>query len=152
MNKTLQRARKALDRRIAPMRPVDRFVVPPKGWVRAIRDAIGMSGPQLARRIGVTPQSVLNLEQSEAAGTIRLETLRKAANALNCTLVYALVPDAPLEDRVRQRAKKIALRELGGVSHSMALEDQQVRDDDLATRIQGFMDHSLRDRDLWDDG
>ena len=68
MNKTLQRARKALDRRIAHMRPVDRFVVPPKGWVRAIRDAIGMSGLQLARRMGVTPQSVLNLEQSEAAG------------------------------------------------------------------------------------
>lgn len=152
MNRALQRARKALDHRIAPMRPVDRFVVPPKGWIRAIRDAIGMSGPQLARRMGVTPQSVLNLEQSEAAATIRLETLRKAANALNCTLVYALVPDAPLEDKVRQRAEKIALRELGGVSHSMALEDQLVHDDDLATRVRDFVDHSLRDRDLWDDG
>ena len=150
MNKTLRRARSVLDGRIAPLRPTERFVAPPKGWVRAIRDAIGMSGAQLARRMGITPQSVVDLEKSEAAATARLGTLRKAAYALDCTLVYALVPNQPLEEMVQRRARQIALYELGGVAHSMLLEDQSVPNDDLDTRIQEFVDNILRDRDLWD--
>ena len=97
MKKTLKRARASLDARIEPLRPAAQFVAPPKGWIRAIRDAIGMSGVQLARRMEMTPQSVVDMEKSEAAATIRLETLRKAANALDCTLVYALIPSTPLE-------------------------------------------------------
>ena len=151
MKKNLKRARTALEDRISSLRPASRFVAPPKGWVRAIRDAMGMSGAQLARRMGVTPQSIADLEKSEAAATIRLATLRKAASALDCSLVYALVPNDPLEEKVLKRARQIALRELGGISHSMALEDQSVHKDDLEDRIDEFIRNSLRDRDLWDD-
>ncbi len=150
MNKALRRARIALDGRLAPLRPSGRFVAPPKGWIRAIRDAIGMSGAQLARRMSITPQSVVDLEKSEVAATVRLATLRKAAYALDCTLVYALVPNQPLEEIVQRRARQIASHELGGVAHTMSLENQSVPNDDLDTRIQEFVDNTLRDRDLWD--
>jgi predicted DNA-binding mobile mystery protein A len=150
MKKSLARARNALDSRLAPLRPADRFAVPPKGWVRAVRDALGMSGAQLAARLSVKPPSVVALEQSEAAGTIRLDTLRKAAAALDCQLVYALVPNKPLEDRVSERARVRALEAIGGVSHSMAMEDQAPLDDDLERRIANFISHTLRERDLWD--
>ena len=90
------------------------------------------------------------MEQSEASETIRLETLRKAAAALDCQLVYALVPNKPLEDMVAERARAKALEAIGGVSHSMAMEDQKVLDDDLEERIQIFISETLRDRDLWD--
>lgn len=151
MKKTLKRARASLDARIEPLRPAAQFVAPPKGWIRAIRDAIGMSGVQLARHMEITPQSVVDMEKSEAAATIRLETLRKAANALDCTLVYALIPSTPLEERVNKRARKIALQELGGVAHSMALEDQSVPSDQLEFRIEEFVNNVLFDRDLWND-
>ena len=151
MEKSLNRARSALDARLAPLRPTDRFAVPPKGWVRAIRDALGMSGAQLAARMGVKPPSVVALEQSEAADTIRLETLRKAAASLDCQLIYALVPNRPLEDMVAERARAKALEALGGISHSMAMEDQKVSADDLEDRIQTFTIETLRDRDLWED-
>lgn len=150
MKKHLTRARGALDGRLSPMRPTDRFTVPPKGWIRAIRDAIGMSGAQLAAKLGMKPPSVVALEQSEAAATIRLETLQKAAAALDCELVYALVPRKPLEEIVQDRARMIALRELGGIAHSMGLEDQAVPDE-LEERINRFIEQSLRDRDLWDE-
>lgn len=150
MEKSLVRARSAIDTRLKPLRPIDRFAVPPKGWVRAIRDALGMSGAQLANRLGMKAPSVVALEQSEAADTIRLETLRKAAAALDCQLVYALVPNKPLEDMVAERARAKALEAIGGVSHSMAMEDQKVLDDDLEERIQIFISETLRDRDLWD--
>ena len=151
MDRTLKRARIALDKRLNGFRPTDHMTSPPKGWVRAIRDAVGMSGAQLARRMGITPQSLNGLEQSEASETIRLETLRKAAAALDCQLVYALVPNKPLEDRVAERARAKALEAIGGVSHSMAMEDQKVLDDDLEERIQIFISETLRDRDLWED-
>ena len=150
MKKHLTRARDALDGRLSPMRPTDRFTVPPQGWIRAIRDALGMSGAQLAAKLGMKPPSVVALEQSEAAATIRLETLQKAAAALDCELVYALVPRKPLEEIVQDRARMIALRELGGIAHSMGLEDQAVPDE-LEERINRFIEQSLRDRDLWDE-
>lgn len=150
MNRAKTRARKALDDRLTPLRDSDRLAVPPKGWVRAIRDAIGMSGPQLAARMGVKPQSVVDLEKSEAGETVQLATLRRAADALDCRLVYALVPNEPLETRVRKRARAIALRHLGGIAHSMAMEDQAVKDDDLEARIDRFITETLRDRDLWE--
>ena len=151
MDRTLKRARIALDKRLNGLRPTDHMASPPKGWVRAIRDALGMSGAQLARRMGITPQSLNGLEQSEASETIRLETLRKAAAALDCQLVYALVPNKPLEDMVAERARAKALEAIGGVSHSMAMEDQKVLGDDLEERIQIFISETLRDRDLWED-
>ncbi len=135
--------------KLAAIKPVNRFVTPPKGWVRAIRDAIGMTGGQLGRRLGMTAQAVVSLERSEASGKIQLNTLRRAAEAMDCVLVYALVPNTSLTEMVDRRARELALRALRRVSHSMALEDQQV-DRDLEKRIQTYIDTALRDRDLWE--
>lgn len=143
------RARKRLDAKFAAFRPVERFVPPPKGWVRAIRDALGMSLRQLGDRIGQSPQAVSYLEESEANGTISLNTLRRAAEALDCVVIYAVVPKTSLTEMVDQRAREIALRALGRVSHSMALEDQQV-DRDLEARVQRYIASAVTDRNLWD--
>jgi predicted DNA-binding mobile mystery protein A len=132
-------------------KPEARFQPPPRGWIRAIRDALGMTGVQLARRLGVKPQAIEALEKSEAAGTIKLDTLRRAAEALDCRLVYALVPNSSLESTVRERARKIALRDLGRVSHTMALEAQATDDADLETRIDDYIRDELRDRVLWNE-
>lgn len=143
------RARERLDAKLASIKPIDRFAMPPKGWVRAIRDAIGMTGAQLARRLGMTAQGIVSLERSEASGKIQLNTLRRAAEAMDCILVYALVPKTSLTEMVDHRARDIALQALRRVSHSMALEDQQV-DRDLEKRVQTYIDTALRDRDLWE--
>jgi len=144
-----QKARKRLDERLLPLKPEDRFRAPPKGWIRAIRDAIGMTGVQFAARLGVRPQSVDALEKSEANGSIKLNTLRRAAEALDCTLVYALVPNKSLEDMVRARAHAIAMRDLGRVSHTMKLEAQGTSDADLEARINDYIRDDMNDRDLW---
>lgn len=148
--KLRNRAREALDSRLGELRPTDQYLAPPKGWIRAIRDAIGMTRPQLARRMGIKPQSVEAMEKSEGAAKIQLETLRRAADALDCNLVYALVPRHGLQQVVEERARKIALNHLSRVSHTMALEDQAVGNDDLETRIRDFVESSLRERDIWD--
>ncbi len=143
------RARKRLDTKFDHIRPIERFAQPPKGWIRAIRDALGMSLRQLGDRLGMAAQSVNNIEESEANGTIQLKTLKRVAEALDCVVVYALVPKNNLTDMVDNRAREIALRALGRVSHSMALEDQRV-DRDLEARIQRYIATAITDRTLWD--
>ncbi len=100
---------------------------PPLGWLRAIRDALGLTAAQLARRLGIRPASVADLERNEAEGRVTLATLRRAAEALDCTLVYALVPNKSLEAMVEQAAHAAAKRELAAALHTMELEAQGVR-------------------------
>ncbi|MCW8059364.1 mobile mystery protein A [Agrobacterium tumefaciens] len=144
-----KRARKRLDERLRRLQPAESFRAPPKGWVRALRDALGMTGSQLGSRMGIRPQTVEAIEKSEASGTIQLSTLRRAAEALDCTLVYALVPNTSLEATVDERARKIAMRELQRVAHTMRLEAQGTGDDDLEARVQAYIRDQLSERDLW---
>ncbi|MBI3205195.1 MAG: mobile mystery protein A [Myxococcales bacterium] len=146
---TRQKARQRLDERLLPLKPQDRFDVPPKGWIRAVRDALGMTGVQLAKRLKISPQSVVALEKSEKNGAIKVETLRRAAEALGCTLVYALVPNTSLERAVSDRARKLAMRDLGRVAHTMKLEAQGTGDADLDARIEAYIRDNVSDRDLW---
>jgi predicted DNA-binding mobile mystery protein A len=150
-NETKARARQRLDERLTVLKPAERFHTPPKGWIRAIRDALGMTGVQFAARLKIRPQSIEALERSEATGSVQLKTLRRAAEALDCTLVYALVPNSSLEDAVRARARKIAVRELGRVAHTMKLEAQAISDANLEARIEAYVRDQLNERDLWNE-
>ena len=145
-----QRARQRIDERLTGLKPEDRFTPPPKGWIRAIRNALGMSGVQLAKRLHVRPQTVEALEKSEASGSIQLGTLRRTAAALDCTLVYALVPNSSLEGAVAARARRIALRDLERVAHTMKLEAQETGNAGREQRIEDYI-RSLEDRRLWDE-
>jgi predicted DNA-binding mobile mystery protein A len=140
--------RRSLDRVLAPYRKAATRR-PPKGWIRAIRDALGMTAEQLADRMQITQPSVQRLEISEAEDTIQLKTLKRAAEALGCELVYALVPRQTLRETYDLAARKVALRELGRISHSMALEDQAVEDEDDDERLRRFIAEELDPRDIW---
>lgn len=144
------RGRDALDDRLADLRPVDRFARPPRGWLRAVRDALGMSSTQLAQRLGVDRSTVLRMEQSEQNDAIALRTLRRAADALDCTLVYALVPKRSLEETVSARARQIAAQHLAGLEHTMALEAQGLPDERRVARIAEHADRLVDDRNLWE--
>ena len=83
-----------------------------------------MNAEQLGNRMGVSQPRVIALEHGEAAGAINLKTLHRAAKALNCTLVYALVPNESLEQMVRKQAHEVAADHLDAAEHTMALEGQ----------------------------
>ena len=148
------KARKELDNRLVsadPIRPETRYKPPSKGWVRAIRDALGMSSEQLARRVSLRSQSIDDWEKAEVNGSIQLRTLRRAADALDCTLVYALIPKSTLEGLVQSRARNIAIRDLKRVSHTMKLENQATEVDDQLARIEEYIREHVKDRDIWNE-
>src|SRR5579884_1988942 len=152
-NKQATLARKQLERRLASLRAMQ-LIPPPRGWTKAIRESLGMTARQLASRMGTVPARVLAIEQAEVKGAITLETLRKAAAAMNCSLVYALVPNEPLDDIVRARALEKAHGDLARLDHTMRLENQALLKADLDAEQQRMVDQILAGplRSLWDDG
>jgi predicted DNA-binding mobile mystery protein A len=141
-------ARRSLDRTLSPLLKLPRRR-PQRGWVRAIRDALGMTAEQLGDRIGVAQSTVQRLETSEAADTIQLNSLRRLAEGLNCELVYALIPRDTLTSTYDEAARAVARRELARVSHSMALEDQAVDDTAEDERLRQVIAQDLNPRDIW---
>jgi len=148
--KQLQRTQ--IDSMLEPFRGVLQTSVPRGGWIRAIREGLGMSAAQLATRLGVIRQSVEAYERSEAAGKITLESLNKVAEAMNCRLVYALVPVKPLGEMQRDRAKKLADALLDPVAHTMKLEDQAMSEQEAKRQRKILVKQLLLEnpKKLWD--
>ena len=146
-----EQARNQLERRLAPMLALE-LTPPPSGSLSAIREALGMTGVQLSERLNVSPSRITALEKAEASGGTTLKSLREAAEAMGCTLVYAIVPTRPIDDLVRARAGELADADLARVHHSMRLEDQALQRRDLDEArdriIRAYLDGNPRR--LWD--
>jgi len=145
-------ARRSLDRRFNALRGFAQQSTPPRGgWLRAIRQALGMSTSDLAERLGVNQTTVARIEANERSGRVQLDTLARAADALGCDIVYALIPREPLEMRVDNRAREVAVKLVSAVDHSMALEDQRVSASAAHDQLRDQIER-LRDRPgLWRD-
>lgn len=145
-------ARKQLERRLAPLRDLN-VVAPPRGWMRAIREALSMSTRQLAARMKAAPSRVPAIEKAEVSGATTIRTLREAAAAMNCTFVYAFVPTKPLDEILRDRAAQKAGRDIARLDHTMRLENQALLKSDLDDEQRRMIDLILSGspRSLWDD-
>lgn len=100
-----------------------------QGWIKTIRSALGMTSTALAQRVGgVSDSAIRKLEVAEAEDAITLASLRRIAEAMDCELQYALVPRTSLKKMLAERAHIVASQQMARVAHSMALEDQQVKD------------------------
>jgi len=129
------------------------LAAPAEGWIRTVRKALGMSGPELARRLGVTRARVSTLELSELDGALSIRTMQEAAEAMGCRLVYAVVPDTTITEVVERQAQNKAAALVDRSSTHMALEDQSLskkgRDAELARVTRDILEH--RPRDFWED-
>lgn len=100
--------------------------MPPTGWIKAIRTAVGMSMQQLGNKLSMTKQSVRDIERREQEGSITLKSLREAANAMDMNLVYGLVPkDGSLDQLIDRKARELATKIVMRTSNTMKLEDQE---------------------------
>jgi predicted DNA-binding mobile mystery protein A len=132
------------------LREVVPTAAPPRnGWIRAIREAMGMTTAELGERMGSEASTVARMEYSEAGGRIRLDTLMRAASALDCDLVYALVPRHRLEEMVDQQALRRASQLVNAVDHSMALESQRVTADTTSEQLREYAERLRDESGLW---
>jgi predicted DNA-binding mobile mystery protein A len=114
------------ERKLTVFRPLKTVVIPPKGWIHTLRSALKMSMRQLGNRLSISAQSIKEMEEREANGTISLKSLNEAARALDMKLVYGFVSrHDSLEEMIEQRAHEIAREIVLRTNNSMKLEDQQ---------------------------
>ena len=142
-----------LEETVHPFRKLIEAPAPSGGWVRAIQGALGMTNVQLAKRLKKkAPQTIEDIQNSEANGTIKLKTLRELAEALGCQIVYAVVPLKPLTEMQRDRAREIARGRLRSISHSMKLEDQGVTPKEEARQLEMLTQRLLagNPKKLWE--
>jgi predicted DNA-binding mobile mystery protein A len=109
---------------------------PPKGWIKALREGLGMPATYLARVMDVEQSTIKRYEESEASGAISLKTLQKIADALGCELKYALVPKVPLDQMIEERAIHVTEERIKSVTHTMALEDQSTLREEQAALVE----------------
>jgi predicted DNA-binding mobile mystery protein A len=123
-----------LDRQLKEWQMLNKkYDKPRAGWIKTLRVALIMSAEQFANRLGLTRGRVNQLENAEIHDAVTLRTLKEAANALGCELIYAIVPkgNSTLEDIIKTRAEQIAKERVARVAHSMSLEAQTVDADTL---------------------
>lgn len=118
-----------LDRQLSEWQKLGKkFPKPSVGWLRTLRLAFNMTTEYLAQKVGVNHSRILHIEKGEVDDTITLQTLKKVADAMECELIYAIVPknNLSLEKIIRNHASELALEITHRVGHTMALEDQSV--------------------------
>ena len=151
MESPRRQGQRRLDDWYESLRPLAGVERPNKGWIRAVRDALGMSGNELAARMGVSQQVVSEIERNERQSTAKLGTLSRAADAMGCELVYALVPRTSLGETARAQARRKAVRHLAHVGHHGRLESQEVPEEELAAQVEELTDWFADRRGLWTD-
>lgn len=135
--------RKQLDKTLLEFRPLLGISIPQKGWIRAIRDSLGMNGRQLADRLHVTRQHVWEIERDELTGSLTLKSMRKVAESLDSAFVYAFVPRISLEQTVHDQAKQVAENRLKRASQSMLLEGQELNEDDELDAMSDMIEEMI---------
>jgi predicted DNA-binding mobile mystery protein A len=149
-NQRLQRSQ--LDKRFTPLRRAN-LASPNSGWIRTIRTALGMTATQLARRVGVTPQSIKDYEEAEEAGTITVATLKKIAAALECEPHVILLPRDSLATIIKKQALKSATKIVGHADTQMELEAQGTGKRFKKQQIQELAEEIEKEmsRELWEE-
>ena len=129
--------REQLDKKIEAFQKVAKIATPIGGWIKAVRSSLGMTLKQLSKKVGVSSQSINQLEQREKDGAITIDKLREIASALNMKLVYGFVPnDNSLENMIEKRATEIATEIVMKTSHNMKLENQENSNERLKVAIK----------------
>jgi predicted DNA-binding mobile mystery protein A len=148
--KTRDRQRAALSRRFAAMRHLKAGAqVPELGWIHAVRSSLGMSAEALGHRMNVSKRAIQSLEAGEVSGTAQLSTLRAAADALDCDLIYMLLPRTSLDDMLHRHAFDRATRELGGFHPDNGIDPTATRPQDLGQLIKALKSNP---RTIWREG
>ena len=119
---------RALDKKTSDLKSAKNIVPQSSGWIKTVREAIGMTVSQLATRLGVTQPRITKMESNE--DNLKLSTMKKAAEAMNCEFVYYFNPRTTFQDLVDEQAQKKAAEVLKTVNVNMALENQEIAEDE----------------------
>lgn len=141
-----------LDQVLSGFKHLHKVPRPGNGWIQAIRKTLGMSAKQLGNRANMSQAGIAQIENSEAEGKATLSTMKKMADALDCTFVYAFVPNSTLQEAIERQVRELATRRVRSTAHSMSMESQTVTGKQTELQIKLLTDEILTTlpRHIWD--
>jgi len=124
-----------------------------EGWIKVMRQALGMSGAQLGRRMEVTRGLVSNTEKAEIEGRVTIKKMQEFADAMDCEFVYCMIPRSEIETTLKERAREKARAIVDRTNTHMALEDQALSREQKEMELDRMTDNILKNElaDLWND-
>ena len=138
---------RALDKKIFDLKSAKNIVPQSSGWIKTVREAIGMTVSQLAARLGVTQPRITKMESNE--DNLKLSTMKKAAEAMNCEFVYYFKPKTTFQNLVDEQAQKKAAEVLKTVNVNMALENQEIAEDEAVKDFASDLINT-KIKQIWD--
>jgi predicted DNA-binding mobile mystery protein A len=151
--KNVKLAREQLDATLGRLGLLKEIMPPKRGWICAIRTVLGMTGEQLAKRLNVNKQRISRIEHDENLGKVKLDTLKKVADALDCEFVYAFIPKQSLEQTVRKQAQLLAIKRMYRSNQMMRLEKQELSQTEKNEVTQNLINEIVNTmpKSLWDE-
>lgn len=142
--------REQLDKKLLELKQLPEK--PFNGWIKTIREALGMTTSQLAGRVKVDQSRITKIERAEPDLNLKLSTMEKVADGLGMKFVYGFAPKDSLEDIVRDQARKLALKRMQRLDHTMRLELQNLNQEEKEKTIRDMVDRLLieGDKELWE--
>ena len=138
---------RALDKKTSDLKSAKNIVLQSSGWIKTVREAIGMTVSQLAARLGVTQPRITKMESNE--DNLKLSTMKKAAEAMNCEFVYYFKPRTTFQNLVDEQAQKKAAEVLKTVNVNMALENQEIAEDEAVKDFASDLINT-KIKQIWD--
>jgi len=150
--KTAKLRRNQLDRFFNENPRVFSVSMPKHGWVRELRQSLGMTMQDLGERLGVIKQRIDRIEKDEVEGKVSLKTLQETAEALNCELVYFFVPRGQgLQNMLEEQALLAAKEIVSATENTMSLEKQDTSKEAQRLLIEELAQEMVNkeDKKIW---
>ncbi len=128
------------------------IAIPSEGWIATMRKALGMTGVQLGRRMGLSGKRISQVEKAEMVGGVTLRSMQNLAEAMDANFVYVILPkEGNVQDIIKCQAYKKAKALVSRVSTHMALEKQALGESLEQAEIERLVDELIRNppADFW---
>jgi predicted DNA-binding mobile mystery protein A len=144
--------REQLDKKLVFLKDFASAGMPQQGWIKTIREALGLSARQLGKKVGLDQSRISRLENAEKGGNLKLASLQKIARSLNMKFVYGFIPEDSLEQMVKNQAKKIVLKRMKRLNNTMRLEKQGLSNEEQKRVLEDMIEKILieQPKDFWD--
>lgn len=144
--------REQLDKKLDAIKKATLSSMPTHGWIKSIREALGMSTAQLGKKVGIDQSRISRIENAEMTGEVKLSSLMKIAESMDMQFVYAFVPRQSLEDMVQEQARQIAIKRMKRLNNTMRLEEQELSEEQKKKALDDMIQKIMIDepKDFWD--
>ena len=128
---------------------IKKLKTPPEGWLRTNRKALQMPAKIIMKKAGIKTSELYRIEKAEVEGTLTLNKLKEAANAMDCDFHYAIVPRGEIKTLIENKARRHAVTLLNSANVHMQLESQGTTAEQIELQVDQVTEQLIKEMPEW---